>query len=66
MLALSRAGLRSIIWNNDLHNVVVTDAVVTGAVVTDEATVGSMPLGWQELSFEIPLPMVEIWSFNHR
>jgi ribosomal protein L11 methyltransferase len=31
-------------------------------VVTDEATVGSMPLGWQELSFEIPLPMVEIWS----
>jgi ribosomal protein L11 methyltransferase len=41
---------------------VVTDAVVTGAVVTDETTVGSMPLGWQELSFEIPLPMVEIWS----
>jgi ribosomal protein L11 methyltransferase len=36
--------------------------VVTDAVVTDEATVGSMPLGWQELSFEIPLPMVEIWS----
>ena len=45
-----------------MPNVVVTDAVVTGAVVTDETTVGSMPLGWQELGFEIPLPMVEIWS----
>jgi len=35
---------------------------VTNTVVTDETTVGSLPLGWQELSFEIPLQRVEIWS----
>ena len=45
----------------------VTDAVDTDAVDTDAvdaaaATVGSIPLGWQELSFEIPLEAVEVWS----
>jgi ribosomal protein L11 methyltransferase len=50
-----------------LLNVVVTDAVDTDAVDTDAvdaaaATVGSIPLGWQELSFEIPLEAVEVWS----
>jgi ribosomal protein L11 methyltransferase len=35
--------------------------VVTEAVVT-EAEVSSIPLGWQELSFEIPLEAVEVWS----
>ena len=44
-----------------------TDAVDTDAVDTDgvdaaAATVGSIPLGWQELSFEIPLEAVEVWS----
>ena len=55
MLASSRVGLRSITWNNDLLNVVVTEVVVT-----DKATIGSIPLGWQELSFEIPLEAVEV------
>jgi len=35
--------------------------VVTEVVVT-EAVVSSIPLGWQELSFEIPLEAVEVWS----
>ena len=41
---------------------VVTEFVVTEVVITDKATVGSIPLGWQELSFEIPLEAVEVWS----
>jgi len=44
-----------------LPNAVVTEVVVTEAVVT-EAVVSSIPLGWQELSFEIPLEAVEVWS----
>jgi len=44
-----------------LPNAVVTEVVVTEAVVT-EAEVSSIPLGWQELSFEIPLEAVEVWS----
>ena len=56
MLASSRAGPRSIIWSNDLPNAVVTEGVVT------EAVVSSIPPGWQELSFEIPLEAVEVWS----
>jgi ribosomal protein L11 methyltransferase len=30
--------------------------------VVTEAAVSSIPLGWQELSFEIPLEAVEVWS----
>jgi len=46
---------------------VVTDAVDTDAVDTDAvdaaaAMAGSTSLGWQELSFEIPLEAVEVWS----
>jgi len=46
---------------------VVTDAVDTEAVDTDgvdaaAAMAGSTSLGWQELSFEIPLEAVEVWS----
>ena len=44
-----------------MPNAVVTEVVVTKAVVT-EAEVSSIPLGWQELSFEIPLEAVEVWS----
>ena len=39
-----------------------TDAVDTDAVDTAAAMAGSTSLGWQELSFEIPLEAVEVWS----